>query len=187
MSHRVISGSARGKRLKMVPGEGTRPIMDRVKEALFNILGTSVFDARLLDLFAGTGAVGIEALSRGAEWATFLDIDPKAIKVIHENLISTRLIDQAEVIRQDAFTYLARPTSQTFNLVYIAPPQYVDLWKRALMALDTQNSLLEPDCQIIVQIDPQERESLTLSHLQPYDERIYGNTLLWFFEYIESE
>ncbi|MBN2303959.1 MAG: RsmD family RNA methyltransferase, partial [Anaerolineae bacterium] len=88
---RVIAGSAKGRKLKMVPGDSTRPVMDRVKEALFNILGTSVMDCSFLDLFAGTGSVGIEALSRGAERAVFVDMDRFAIRTIHENLALTRL------------------------------------------------------------------------------------------------
>jgi 16S rRNA (guanine966-N2)-methyltransferase len=186
MSHRVISGTARGKRLKMVQGSSTRPIMDRVKEALFNILGTGVVGTRVLDLFAGTGAVGIEALSRGAEWVTFLDKDQNAFKVIRENLESTGFIQRAEVLRQDSFLYLTRRDVTPYGLIYIAPPQYEGLWKRALLALDAQPSLLEPDAQVIIQLDPKEREILSLSRLQPYDERTYGNTLLWFFEYVES-
>jgi 16S rRNA (guanine(966)-N(2))-methyltransferase RsmD len=183
MSHRVIAGRAKGIRLKMVPGEGSRPIMDRVKEALFSILGASIHEARVLDLFAGTGAVGIEALSRGANHATFIDSDRLAIRTIHENLASTRLAEQAEVIRGDAFSYLKRENLQPFSLVYIAPPQYEGLWKRALLQIDARPSVLEPDAMVIVQIDPKEQEILALSHLVAYDERTYGNTLLWFFEF----
>lgn len=84
MSHRVIAGIAKGRKLKMVPGEGTRPIMDRVKEALFSILGANVPEANILDLFAGTGAVGIEALSRGASFARFIDRDKAAIRTVQK-------------------------------------------------------------------------------------------------------
>jgi 16S rRNA (guanine(966)-N(2))-methyltransferase RsmD len=183
MSHRVIAGRAKGIRLKMVPGEGSRPIMDRVKEALFNILGLSIREARVLDLFAGTGAVGIEALSRGANHATFIDSDGVAIRTIHENLAATRLAKQADVIRSDAFSFLKRQNIQPYSLVYVAPPQYEGLWKRALLQLDATTAVLEPDAIVIVQIDPKEQETLALSHLVAYDERTYGNTLLWFFEF----
>jgi 16S rRNA (guanine(966)-N(2))-methyltransferase RsmD len=183
MSHRVIAGSAKGTRLKMVPGEGSRPIMDRVKEALFNILGIGIRDLRVLDLFAGTGAVGIEALSRGAGHATFIDSDGVAIRTIHENLASTRLSERADVIRGDAFAYLKRENLQPWSRVYIAPPQYQGIWRRALLQIDAAPSVLEPDAIVIVQIDPKEQEMLALSHLVAYDERTYGNTLLWFFEF----
>ena len=88
---RVISGTAKGRRLRLVPGEGTRPITDRVKESLFNILGTDIQDAWLLDLFSGTGSVGIEALSRGAAGALLVDKDPRAVATIQENLRATGL------------------------------------------------------------------------------------------------
>jgi 16S rRNA (guanine(966)-N(2))-methyltransferase RsmD len=184
MSHRVIAGLAKGKRLKMVPGESTRPIMDRAKEALFSILGTGLRQSRFLDLFAGTGAVGIEALSRGAEWACFLDINRLAIKTLQENLESTGLKAKAEVLRQDAFEFLqSPPPAKAYSYVYIAPPQYQGLWHRALLALDAQPSLLEPDAWVIVQIDPKEQTQVRLNYLQAHDERTYGNTRLWFFEY----
>src|SRR2546430_635565 len=101
MAMRVIAGTAKGRQLKLVPGEGTRPIMDRVKEALFNILGDSIDGATFLDLFAGTGSVGIEALSRGAEYAVFVENGRLAVKTIAENLKMTRLEDQARIVRQD--------------------------------------------------------------------------------------
>lgn len=187
MSHRVIAGRAKGVRLKMVPGESTRPIMDKVKEALFSILGTSVIDASVLDLFAGTGAVGVEALSRGASWATFLDVNRAAIATIQENLKATKLSDQAEVLRHDAFTFLERKDVEPYELVYVAPPQYKKMWKKALLRLDTNPALLEPDALVVVQIDPTEKETLELKNLHAYDERVYGNTMLWFFEYQPPE
>lgn len=182
MPIRVIAGSAKGRKLKMVPGDSTRPVMDRVKEALFNILGTSVMDCSFLDLFAGTGSVGIEALSRGAERAVFVDMDRFAIRTIHENLALTRLAARAEVLRANAFEYLQRPEPEAFEFVYVAPPQQKGMWKDALLALDAHPEHLHPDGVVVVQIDPGEREDVTLETLLPYDERTYGNTLLWFFE-----
>lgn len=187
MSHRVIAGRAKGVRLKLVPGDSTRPIMDKVKEALFSILGNVVIDTRLLDLFAGTGAVGIEALSRGAEWVTFLDINRAAITTIQDNLKATKLGEDAEVLRQDAFEFLQRTPVDPYEIIYIAPPQYKKMWQKALLLLDANPALLEPDALVIVQIDPHEKETLELKNLVAYDERVYGNTLLWFFEYQTPE
>ncbi|MFP4321062.1 MAG: 16S rRNA (guanine(966)-N(2))-methyltransferase RsmD [Anaerolineales bacterium] len=185
MSHRVISGSAKGRRLKGGVS-GTRPIMDRAKEALFNILGVSIYQARILDLFAGTGAVGIEALSRGAAWCTFVDANGGAIAVIHENLRTTNLADRATVQRADAFQHLRHPPQAPYSLIYIAPPQYEGLWKRAILTIDAHPATwLEPDGMVVVQIDPNEQESVPIQHLTAFDERTYGNTLLWFFEYID--
>lgn len=182
MPIRVISGVAKGRKLKLVPGDSTRPIMDRVKESLFNILGTGVRGSSFLDLFAGTGSVGIEALSRGAEHAVFIDLDRIAIKTIQENLEITRLADRAEVLRTDAFAYLQRGKPEAFEYIYVAPPQYKGMWKEALLSIDRNPIRLHPDGIVVVQMDPSEREDLPLQILQAYDERIYGSTLLWFFE-----
>lgn len=182
MPIRVIAGSAKGRKLKMVPGESTRPVMDRVKEALFNILGVGIRGSSFLDLFAGTGSVGIEALSRGAGRAVFIDNDRLAIRTIHENLAITRLAERAEVLRTNAFSYLQRPGPQPFEYIYVAPPQYKGWWKDALVAIDQNPAHLYPDGIVVVQIDPAEREDVALDVLEPFDERVYGKTLLWFFE-----
>jgi 16S rRNA (guanine966-N2)-methyltransferase len=182
VSTRVIGGKARGRPLKRVPGDGTRPIMDKVKEALFSILVAEVPGSAWLDLFAGTGAVGIEALSRGAREAVFIDLARVAIKTIHENLESTQLTEGAIVLRTDGLQYLSRPATRQFDIVYVAPPQYKGLWKEALLRLDAHLDWLNPDAIVVVQIDPKEREAVTLTTLEAYDERTYGRTLLWFFE-----
>lgn len=187
MSARVIAGSAKGKRLKLVPGDSTRPIMDRAKEALFNIIGRDIYDAQFLDLFGGTGSVGIEALSRGAAHALFLDLNRNAIQTLHANLKATRLSDRATVRKMDAFTLLANPPEREYDFIYIAPPQYKGMWQRILEALDQNPAWLAPHTVVIVQIDPKEQQDITLSHLQSYDERRYGQTLLWFFECLEKE
>ena len=102
MPIRVIAGSAKGRKLKLVPGDSTRPIMDKVKEALFNIIGRNIYGAVFLDLFAGTGSVGIEALSRGAKKAVFVDLERKAIDTIQDNLTAAKLSEKAIVKRADA-------------------------------------------------------------------------------------
>ncbi len=182
MSLRVIAGKARGRRLKMVPGGVARPVMDRVKEALFNILSPIVPGSTWLDLFAGTGSVGIEALSRGAARVVFVDSARLAIQTIHDNLALTGLADGAEVLRVDALAYLARTPGERFDFVYVAPPQYQGLWKRALLQLDARPDWLNPDGIVVVQIHPKEQEAVSLTTLEAYDERRYGHTLLWFFE-----
>jgi 16S rRNA (guanine(966)-N(2))-methyltransferase RsmD len=181
---RVIAGTAKGRKLKTVPGDSTRPITDRTKEALFNILGNWIIEARVLDLFGGTGAVGIEALSRGAAHVTFVEKSHGAIRVIQENLETTRLAGQAVVRRGDAFKFLAQPPPQSFDLIYVAPPQYQQMWARAIQAIDEQLAAwLLPDGAVIAQIHPVEYEALTLQNLMLYDERKYGSTLLCFFEW----
>ena len=177
----VTTGKAKGRKLKAVPGDTTRPITDRVKQALFNILMEDVPDTIWLDLFGGTGAVGIEALSRGAKHVTFVDREKLAVSVIEDNLKLTGLTTQAKVIRQDAFAYLVGHPNLRYDFIYIAPPQYQHLWSKALQKLDDNTDWLNANGEAIVQIDPSEYEDLPLQHLQLNDERKYGKTVLLFY------
>ena len=181
---RIIAGKARGIRLDPVPGDSTRPITDRVKEALFNILSTDVVDTSFLDLFGGTGSVGIEALSRGARYCLFLEINDKAIATLKENLKKTRTSEQARVLRTDALKFLTLPCTDNFDYIYIAPPQYKELWLASILRLDNNLSLLSPDGWVIVQIHPVEYKDLELelANLVEFDQRKYGSTLLVFYE-----
>jgi 16S rRNA (guanine966-N2)-methyltransferase len=176
---RVISGSARGRTLKS-PGQATRPITDRVKTSLFNILGTRVIDANVLDLFAGAGSVGIEALSRGSRTATFVELDREALVAIRENLALTRLADRGNIVRQDVFKFIAHETEDKFDLIYVAPPQYKGLWAETITTLDGQDLLTEHGT-IVAQIHPKEYHELNLKQFQLVDQRKYGSTLLCFY------
>jgi 16S rRNA (guanine966-N2)-methyltransferase len=185
---RVIAGSAKGARLVSVPGKTTRPITDQVKEALFNILGPSIIDRTVLDLFGGTGAVGIEALSRGAEHAVLIEINYKAFKTIQQNLKTTKLDPYATVLKKDAFTYLKEEQKSTFDLIYIAPPQYEGLWLKAMRALDQNPSLIKLWERVIVQIHPKEfDEKVEFMNFKSYDLRDYGDTLLVFYERVSPQ
>lgn len=179
---RVIAGLAKGRRLKAVPGTGTRPITDRVKESLFNILADDLVDARVLDLFAGTGGVGIEALSRGAAYAEFVDSSRVAAGVILDNLRHTELERLGRVIRSDVFIHLRNRPRQGFDFVHVAPPQYQGLWIKVLEALDQRPEWVNPDGVVVAQIDPKEAADVPLTHFALVDERRYGNTLLRFYE-----
>ena len=185
---RIISGIARGRRLKSVPGDSTRPVTDRVKESLFDILGADLSEnqgASFLDLFAGTGSVGIEALSRGAAFVRFIDQNRLAVETVRFNLDHTGLKAGSEVIRMDAFTLLARLPDRNFDYVFIAPPQYKGLWKKALLLLDANPKWLTEDSWVIVQIHPTEYELLSLQHLSEFDQRRYGSTLLIFYQILQ--
>lgn len=186
MSLRVISGSARGRRLKSVPGDTTRPITDRVKEALFNILAGDVVDSTWWDLFAGTGSVGIEALSRGASLVRFSDLNRAPIETVKWNLEHCKFTEHAEIRRGDAFAMLAAHPDKQFEFIYIAPPQHKDMWSRALLALDANPDWLTDTGWAIVQIAPKEFQELELFHLEEMDKRKYGSTLLVFFGQKES-
>jgi 16S rRNA G966 N2-methylase RsmD len=218
---RVVTGEAKGKKLKSPKTVGTRPIMDRVKTALFDILGADVNDARFLDLFAGTGGVGIEALSRGAQQATFIEMNPQIVRLIHENLQITGLTGRAEVIHGDSFKFLqahmprtatseqATPPStrgnssrertlhlpapkngqaRTYDIIYVAPPQYEEMAARALSMLDVA-SLCANDGQVIIQIHPKERSGVAAVECLNFeltDERRYGSTLLMFYRRLDA-
>ena len=179
---RVISGCAKGITLASVPGKSTRPITDRVKEALFNILSNRVMDTTWLDLFGGTGAVGIEALSRDAESVVFIEINFQAYKTILQNLKTTDLADYAIVRKMDAFTFLNGTPDQTFDVIYNAPPQYQGIWLKAMQALDENPGWLAENGWIIVQIHPKEYQNdLSYTHFEEFDQRKYGDTLLVFY------
>lgn len=177
---RVIAGKAKGRKLYAVPGPGTRPITDRAKSALFSILGDLIQEATFLDLFAGTGQVGIEALSRGAARAVFVEKGEAALRTIHQNLQHTGLQAVAEVRKADVFQYLHHPTA-AFDFIYIAPPQYRGLWKQTLQLLDQHLEWLAEDGWIIVQIHPVEFEALALEQLTLFDQRQYGSVMLCFY------
>jgi 16S rRNA (guanine(966)-N(2))-methyltransferase RsmD len=191
---RVVTGEAKGRKLKGPKSPGTRPIIDRVKTALFDILSTRVEDARFLDLFAGVGSVGIEALSRGAASATFIEMNSSVLKLVRENLKITGLGDRAEVLHTDAFKFLQSYSSENsavsqrqareYDVIYVAPPQYHEMAARTLNLLD-QSRLVPDTGMVIVQIHPKERSIVVaapLTRLVLTDERRYGSTLLLFYE-----
>ena len=201
---RVVTGEAKGKRLKSPKTSGTRPIMDRVKTALFDILSSEVIGATFLDLFAGTGGVGIEALSRGAAHATFIEMSPQILKLVRENLHITGLADRADTLLTDAFKFLqayqfspepqqtrrasfpplGEGRQRSYNIVYVAPPQYAEMAARALALLDSSSLTAEEDALIVVQIHPKERAGVAAVRYQNFaltDERRYGSTLLMFY------
>ncbi len=179
---RIIGGKARGIRLEAVPGDSTRPITDRVKEALFNIISADIQEASFLDLFGGTGSVGIEALSRGADSCLFLEINEKAIATIKTNLSKTHTSDQGSVLRMDALRFLSNPHKEVFDYIYIAPPQYKEIWLDAISKLDDNIALLREDGWAVVQIHPVEYKALELVNLVEFDQRKYGSTTLIFYE-----
>ncbi len=181
---RVVAGEAKGRKLKAVPGEGTRPILDRVKTALFDTLGRRVMDCRFLDLFAGTGQVGIEALSRGALHATFVEREPKALRVLRDNLAATGFTDRATVLPMDVFRFLsagsARGGTEDYDIVFLAPPQYQDLIPKTLAVLDRWPRLVAGGL-VVAQQDPKERQAEGLERLSLADQRRYGTTLLLYY------
>lgn len=119
---RVIAGTARSLRLKTIEGMDTRPTTDRIKETLFNMLTGYICDARFLDLFAGSGGIGIEALSRGAEYCTFVETAPKAVACIRDNLNHTKLTEKAGVYKCDAIGFVSGLTQIDYDVIFMDPP-----------------------------------------------------------------
>jgi 16S rRNA (guanine966-N2)-methyltransferase len=147
---RVVGGSARGRQLVAPPGPATRPTTDRVREAVFNALGSRgvVHGARVLDLFAGSGALGIEALSRGAAHATFVDDAVRARKAVAENLATTGLADRADVVADRAERFVRRPTTAGFDLAFCDPPYAFTGWHELLGALPAAFVVVETAAEL---------------------------------------
>jgi 16S rRNA (guanine966-N2)-methyltransferase len=180
---RVIAGSAKGIRLR-APGPGTRPIADRVKQTLFAILEPELDGARVLDLFAGSGAGGIEALSRGAASAIFVEKDQGAAAVIDTNLRAARLAGpNATVIRWDVVRWLAEANTGTaFDLVLVDPPYAeTDMLIRTLTALGAADAPLAPGARVVAKHFWRDRPPDRIGLLASERDRRFGETALTFY------
>jgi len=185
---RVIAGSAKGIHLR-APGPGTRPLADRVKQTLFAILEPDLAEAHVLDLFAGSGAGGIEALSRGAASATFIERDQGAAAVIDANLRATALDGSAAaVIRWDAVQWLAEPNVvEPFDLVLVDPPYaQTELLLRVLMMLGEPDAPLKPGARVVAKHFWRDRPPERVGMLAVERERRFGETALTFYRREES-
>lgn len=184
---RIITGIAKGFKLKAPKGLLTRPTADRVKESLFNILGADVYDAKVLDLFAGTGNLGLEALSRGAAHAIFVDQDKDSIQVIKENAIHTKLIEKAEIYKTDVFFALNKfnITKKIFNLVFCDPPYNKGFVERVLETLD-KLAIIEDGGLIVIEHSKKDKIDAEWKHLRLIRSQRYGATIISFFIFEES-
>ena len=180
---RVISGTARGTKLNSIEELSTRPTLDRVKESLFNIISPRIQDSVVLDLFAGSGAIGIEFLSRGCMTAYLCDNSNKAINMIRQNLERTRLQDNAIVINKDYRKCLQDIANKNvkFDIIFIDPPYKDDIAVDSVQEILSLN-LLKKDGIIIIETDEKDREIDNLKKLdiQVYDIRKYGRANLIF-------
>jgi 16S rRNA (guanine966-N2)-methyltransferase len=188
---RVIGGMLKKRRLSPVPGRGTRPTADRLRESIFNILGDRVREAEVLDIFAGTGAMGIEALSRGAAGAVFVDNSAAAVAAVRKNLTACGLDAVARVIRWDASRNLSCLSAEKkrFTLVFLDPPYGAGMILPSLANLHRCRTLV-PGAELVVEHSP--AEPIELPDAAPRstplfsltDRRRYGKTLVSFFEYM---
>jgi 16S rRNA (guanine966-N2)-methyltransferase len=184
---RIIGGRLKGRRLPGVKGQ-TRPTADRVREAIFNILGPEVPGSLVLDLFAGTGALGIEALSRGAQVAVFVENHPTSLQVLRRNLSQCALSEVSRIIPLAADKALPKlaAASERFSLIFLDPPYGHGLADASLLILARKN-LLTPAGSIIVEHSRLEDLAEEYLHLQRHDQRRYGATLISFYSYRHHE
>jgi len=186
---RVISGSARGKKLKAPPGTVTRPLTDRIKEALFNVLGQKVEGARFLDVFAGSGQVGIEALSRGAAFVIFIEKHRGALKTIYANLSECRFDSGFEVLGMDVFKAfnILRRRGEAFDIIYLDPPfDQPRMFVSVLEALE-QSNLLAKGGVLVIRVPKKEILPERFSFIERYRTNIYGESALVYYQWGDRE
>ncbi|ABO50602.1 putative methyltransferase [Desulforamulus reducens MI-1] len=179
---RIIAGTARGRKLKSPKGMTTRPTSDRVREALFNILSSYVPGSRFLDLFSGTGAVAIEALSRGAEKATLVERDKNTARIIYDNLRMCNVLDKAEVLTVDVSqaTLIMRRKKETFDLIFIDPP-YKKGFEVPTLEKIQECHLLSSDGILVVESDQKDLPPDLVGNLTATRRERYGDTALTFY------
>jgi len=179
---RIIAGVVKGFLLKVPKGLDVRPTSDRVKETIFNILGSQLVDAAVLDLFAGTGNLGLEALSRGAASAVFFDASRKSLTVIKENIAHTKLNDYCEVRNTDALIGINffNKNNSKFDLVFCDPPYNKGLIVKTLMSMDSPDSLLSATGVLIVEHSCHEPWPDCLKYLEVRRTEKFGETLISF-------
>ena len=173
---RVIAGKAKSLPLKTLEGDQTRPTTDRIKETLFNLLQPELPGCRFLDLFAGSGAIGIEALSRGASRAVFVEKNPRAVSIIRENLRFTHLEKEAEVLKMDAAASLAflYERGESFDLIFLDPPYRAGAEEAVLLSLSRYPVLREEGSVVIEALLDNDLSSLAEANgFQVVREKIY--------------
>ncbi len=181
---RVIAGQWGGRRLQAPPGAATRPTSDRVREALFSVLGDRVAGADVLDLFAGSGALGIEALSRGAARATFVDSSRTALRFLRRNLADLDLADASDVHQDHGPRFAARLAeagAPAFTWIFLDPPYASDLGAAALVELGRAPGLFAPGAVAVLEHDRRRPPDDRYGALVKADRRRYGDTELTFF------
>ena len=180
---RVITGLARGRRLETLPGDNTRPTGEKVKESLFSAIQFDIEGRRVLDLFAGSGQLGIEALSRGASGCVFVDKNTEAVKVIRQNLQHTGLAEKSQVLGTDALSYLTRPGDR-FDLVFLDPPYASEL---LLPVLKKVAPLVNDGGIIVCETDDTAELPNSIDRFAVAKTYRFGHTLVWVYRYAPGE
>ncbi len=180
---RIIAGSAKGRRLVPLKGTGIRPTSDKIRQAVFNILDREWSGTTILDLFAGTGALGIEALSRGASMAVFVDDDAYANEIIRKNLLLCGFAEQSRIFRRDPLHGLGfvKHLNLRFDVIFADPPYRLGLAQKTVGVL-SQTDLLEASGIVVVECDKRESLSSPAGMCLTRGRRVYGDTMVSFFE-----
>jgi len=181
---RIIGGDAKRRSLKAPATQSTRPILARIRKSLFDILRLRVPDAQFLDLYAGSGAVGLEALSRGARNATFVDRNPSCLHIIRQNLITLNMLDRARLIRADATRSLFT-VGGPFDVIFMGPPYHDEKWNALRLTVPTLKNigdatLLKPGGWVIGQHHKKEPVEPPVGWVA-FRKEYYGDTILTFF------
>jgi 16S rRNA (guanine(966)-N(2))-methyltransferase RsmD len=181
---RVISGEAKGRPLKAVPGKGTRPTTDKVKEAVFSIIGPYFDGGWALDLFAGTGGLGIEALSRGCDRAVFVDADKVSVDIVKQNLQATGFAARAEVYRTEASRALKALSKreERFVLVFLDPPYKLKTADELMLTM-AEYDLLAPEAAVMVEHDSSHSYAGQIGPFRQVKRALYGETAISVYRY----
>lgn len=180
---RIIAGSRKGHKLHPIKGRTIRPTTDRIRESVFNILGSMVDNATVLDLYAGTGGLGIEALSRGAAFVLFAEKNPYSLQTIKRNLDHLNLINQGIVVKRDILKGLSwiESLGYCFNIVFMDPPYEKGYVAKTLLFL-SRTDILSSDSRIIAEHSVREAVPRSIGDLILYDQRKHGGTMVSFYK-----
>ena len=185
---RIISGKARETKLYTLDGTATRPTLDRVKESIFNIIQNDIEDSTVLDLFSGSGAIGLEFLSRGAKRAVLCDSSKDAIKIIKQNVQKTHFEEKVEVYNMEFTKLVERLQNQKFDIIYIDPPYATDFIKISLEKI-IEYELVNENTKIIVETDDETRilNQIEKMDVEITDKRKYGRATIIFLKYRKTQ
>ncbi len=183
---RIISGTCKGRKLSQIQGKEIRPTSDRTREAIFNILGERVVKARVLDLFAGTGALGLEALSRGAEYAVFVDVSKQSCQVIRENIKRCRYEKVSELYCHDLAQGLSPlVTDNRVDLVFLDPP-YGQKWIETVISFPDFMDVMDENTLVVAEYSIKENPFRDFKHLDIFKQKKYSKTMVSFLQKTSS-
>lgn len=184
---RIISGIAKGRKLLPPLGMETRPTLDRVKESIYDIIQNKVYGSVVLDVFSGTGSLGLESASRGAKVCYLVDRSPEAFNLLKQNVINLKFEDKCHCLNMDSYKALELFAEKgiLFDIIFIDPPYSKEMIPPAIELID-KNKILDKKGLIITKIDTKEEIYEGTNNVKVYDHRKYGNTTICFYKYDES-